>query len=102
LGGYVRTTQLRTYTVREGRLDEWVELWRTQVVPLRRSLGFEIHGSWVDRKRNAHVWVISYEGDLSFEEANAAYWASPQRKQLGVDPAKFLVAEDIRTVEEAM
>jgi len=98
----VRSIQLRTYSVRPERLDEWVELWRTRVVPLRRSHGFEIHGSWVDRERSTHIWVISYEGDRSFEEANAAYWASPERKRLGVDPTEFLVGEDIRTVEEAL
>jgi hypothetical protein len=98
----VRTVQIRTYTVRDGRLDEWVEKWRTLIVPLRRELGFEVHGSWVDRERSAHIWVISYDGDLSFEEANAAYWASPKRDQLGVDPADYLVGEETRTVEQVL
>lgn len=37
-----RTTQLRTYTIRDGLLDEWVRKWRDLVVPLRLELGFEI------------------------------------------------------------
>ncbi len=98
----MRTVQIRTYSVRKGRLDEWVQAWRNLVVPLRREFGFEVHGSWIDREHDAHIWIVSYEGDQSFEEANAAYWASPQRKQLGVDPAEFLVAEDIRTVEQVL
>ncbi|MFD5656764.1 hypothetical protein [Streptomyces hirsutus] len=40
-----RTTQLRTYTVRDGLLDEWVERWRADIVPLRLELGFEIGGA---------------------------------------------------------
>ena len=66
-----RMVQLRTYTVRPEKLDEWVELWRELVVPLRREFGFEIHGAWVDRERSLHTWVISYEGPEAFEERNA-------------------------------
>lgn len=96
----MRTVQLRTYTIRPDRLDEWVEKWRTLVVPLRLELGFEIHGSWVDRERSQHVWVIAYEGDDTFEEANKRYWASSRRDDLNLDPDEYLIEEDMRVVEE--
>jgi NIPSNAP len=97
-----KTVQVRTYTVRPERLDEWVLRWRTQVVPLRLSLGFGMHGSWVDRERSQHIWVISYDGPQTFDEANAAYWASPRRAELGLDPSEYLVEEQIRTVEQVL
>lgn len=95
-----RTTQLRTYTVRDGLLDEWVERWRTDIVPLRLELGFTIGGAWVDRERNQFVWLISYEGPETFAERNAMYWSSPARKAMGLDPDDYLVSTDDRTVEE--
>jgi hypothetical protein len=102
-GVYVlRTTQIRTYIVRPERLDEWVTKWRTLVVPLRQQFGFQISGSWVDRERSEHIWVISYEGGDSFEAANARYWASPQRKAMGLDPSQFLLGEQVRQVETAL
>ncbi|MFF3558328.1 NIPSNAP family protein [Streptomyces tsukubensis] len=94
-----RTTQLRTYTVREGLLDEWVERWRTDIVPLRRKLGFTVDGAWVDRERNQFVWLLSYEGPGTFAEGNAAYWASPARAAMGLDPGDYLLHTDDRTVE---
>ena len=97
-----RTVQLRTYTVRAGKLDEWVTRWRELVVPLRLEFGFEIHGAWVDRERSQHTWVVAYEGPETFEERNAAYWASPQREAMGLDPAQYLVGEEMRVVEEAL
>jgi hypothetical protein len=94
-----RTTQLRTYTVREGMLDEWVERWRAEIVPLRLELGFAIDGAWVDRERNQFVWLISYDGPETFAERNAVYWASPERKAMNLDPDEYLVHTDDRTVE---
>jgi len=97
-----QAVQIRIYNIRPDRLDEWVEKFRELIVPLRRELGFEILGSWADRERNQHIWVIAYNGAASFEEANAAYWASPKRAELGVDPADFIVGEDTHTVEPVL
>jgi hypothetical protein len=77
-----RTTQLRTYTVRDGLLDEWVERWREEIVSLRLELGFTIGGAWVDRERNA------------------MYWASPARQAMNLAPDDYLLHTDDRTVEE--
>ncbi|MET9036989.1 NIPSNAP family protein [Streptomyces mirabilis] len=94
-----KTTQLRTYTVRDGMLDEWVERWRAEIMPLRLELGFTIGGAWVDRERNQFVWLISYDGPEEFAERNALYWASPERKAMNLDPDEYLVHTDDRTVE---
>ncbi|MGW6403375.1 NIPSNAP family protein [Streptomyces sp. NPDC055134] len=96
-----RTTQLRTYTVKEGLLDEWVARWRDEIVPLRLELGFEIGGAWVDRERNQFVWLIAYEGPELFAERNALYWASPQRKAMNLDPDDYLVSCGARKVVAA-
>ncbi len=101
-GGVAKTVHIRMYTVQPGRLDEWVELFRTRIAPVRRQLGFEIDGSWVDREHGQHIWVLAYSGPLTFEQANAEYWASPQRAALGVDPKEFLLWEEIREVSESL
>ena len=98
----VKTVQVRVYDIRPDGLDEWIDKFRDRIVPLRQELGFEILGSWVDREHSQHIWVIAHNGDGSFEEANAAYWASPKRAELGVDPAEFIVGEETHTVESVL
>ncbi|GLY71353.1 hypothetical protein [Amycolatopsis taiwanensis] len=93
-----KTTQLRTYNVRDGLLDEWAEKWRNLVVPLRLEFGFKIEGAWLDRERSQFVWVISYEGPESFAERNSEYWASSEREMMGLDPKDYLVSTEIREV----
>lgn len=93
-----KTTLLRTYTVREGKLEEWAQKWRDLLVPLRVEFGFEIHGAWMDGERNQFVWVISYDGPETFEERDAQFWASPEAQALGLDPLQYLVKTDVRDV----
>ncbi|MGW2043808.1 NIPSNAP family protein [Streptomyces sp. NPDC001858] len=96
-----KTTQLRTYTVRDGLLDEWVERWRSEIVPLRLELGFTIGGAWVERERNQFIWLISYDGPETFAERNALYWSSPERKAMSLNPDDYLVRDEELTVEPA-
>lgn len=94
-----RTTQLRTYTIRKGLLAEWVGKWRDLIVPLRLEFGFEIGGAWLDEERSQFVWLIAYEGEDSFEDANKRYWQSSARESMGLDPSEYLVDRDVRVVE---
>ncbi|MGW1817250.1 NIPSNAP family protein [Streptomyces sp. NPDC002125] len=95
-----KTTQLRTYTVREGLLDEWAQRWKAEILPLRLESGFAIGGAWLDREHNRFVWLISYEGPETFAERNTMYWDSPARKSMDLDPDDYLVSTEERTVEE--
>ena len=95
-----KTTQLRTYTVREGLLDEWAQRWKAEILPLRPEWGFAIGGAWVDREHNQFVWLITYEGPETFAERNAMYADSPARKSMDLDPDDYLVTTEERTVEE--
>jgi len=83
--------QLRIYTIAEGALEEFVERWTRGVRPLRERHGFRIEGAWAIPDENRFVWLVSYGGPGSFQEADAAYYASPEREALRPDPAGLVV-----------
>lgn len=86
-------TQLRDYRIRAGELARFVEEWRIGVAPLRRARGFEIAGAWTIPGEDRFVWLLSHPGGWdAFAEADAAYYASPERTALDPDPAR-LIAE---------
>jgi hypothetical protein len=87
----VRKVQLRRYTVAAGQMERWVGEWRERVVPLREAHGFEVVGAWVVEGSDEFVWVIANDGSRTFEEADAAYYASPERVGMDPDPARYLV-----------
>ena len=84
-------TQLRDYRITNGALDEFVNEWRTHIVPIRRGLGFSIDGAWTVEEENRFVWLLSHPGGWdAFEDADREYHASPQRAALDPDPAHLI------------
>lgn len=74
--------QLRIYTMKEGRLDDWVSLWAEQVAPLRRRSGFNVTGYRVPDK-SQFVWILDRPGTREeFEAADAEYYAQPEHPPL--------------------
>ena len=85
--------RLGRHRIRQGSLDQFVDEWRSSVVPLRESFGFEFIGAWALPDSNEVVWVVGHEGD--FEAVNADYYASPGRRALDPDPARHIEHAEI-------
>jgi hypothetical protein len=96
----VRTVQLRRYRVADGRMRDWLEEWDGKVRPLREAHGFEVLGAWAVEDTDEFVWVIAHDGPGTFEAADAAYYASPERVALDPDPARHLVETQTDFVSE--
>jgi hypothetical protein len=92
-----KVSQLRMYRIAEGRLAEFVHLWLTSLLPLRRRMGFTVEGAWTVRGEDRFVWIVSYEGEESFESKNAEYYDSPERKALDPNPAE-LIEESVELI----
>jgi hypothetical protein len=83
-------TQLRMYQIAPGRLGDFVREWRSAVVPLRARFGFRVERAWTVESADTFVWIVTYDGEGSFEDANAAYYESPERKAVQPDPARHI------------
>jgi NIPSNAP protein len=83
-------THVRVYTIRPGEVARFAEEWRAQVVPLRRRFGFEVTYAWASEDDDTFVWVVTRDGD-DWEEAEQAYYDSPERLALDPDPAARIV-----------
>jgi hypothetical protein len=81
---------LRDFIVKEGEMDEWVEEWRSKVVPLRLRFGFKVVGAW-KLEDTRFVWILSYTGKKGdFGRMNERYYNSKERKAVRPDPARHL------------
>ena len=78
--------QLRIYRAKEGALDAFIDEWRTNLLPLRRAMGFQVLGPW-ETADGRMVWILGHE---SLDDADAAYYASTERAAVEPDPARHL------------
>ena len=81
-------------------MQAWVDEWRGKIVPLRRKFGFKVLGAWTVDGTDQFVWIIAYEGSKSWQEADADYYNSPERKAIDPDPARHLAQTGARQMTE--
>jgi hypothetical protein len=79
--------QLRRYEIKPGEMPAFLEAVRA-AFPVREQYGFSVQFALVDEERNQFCWAVSHDGD--FAAAEAAYYASPERAALPVNPADFI------------
>jgi NIPSNAP len=87
--------QIRNYKVKPGMVDQVIEEWRSNIVPIRTKKGFKIIGAWASEKENRFTWVMSYDGPEGFDAADKAYYESPERKSVKQDPRRLLAEVDL-------
>jgi len=90
------SAQLRIYSIKAGRLDDFMAFWRAEIVPLRERFGFAVQGAWSDALTSTFAWVV---GHPDFAAADAAYYASPDRANLSHDPSEFIEHAELRLME---
>jgi hypothetical protein len=90
-----RTTQLRLYSIQEGRLQEFVDAWKAGVLPLRVKHRFTVDGAWILQGESRFVWLLSFPGTTEeWVAADGAYYASDERNALDPDPAKLIAGSE--------
>lgn len=93
--------QLRIYTIKPGEMGEWVDEWRHMIAPLRVKSGFQVLGAWTIETENRFVWILRYDGPTTWDEADAAYYASPERAAMQPDPARHIAKQESWLLEPA-
>ena len=98
--GMARTEfQLRDYRIQPGVMKQWVSEWEEKVRPLREHLGFTVVGAWTIEDDNRFIWILSWEGAGSFQDADRAYYASGERAAISPDPARLIVSSEHRMMQ---
>jgi hypothetical protein len=87
---------MRSYGIVPSELEAFVRAWRNEVVPLRRRLGFEVVGAWIDPDRSEFIWVVSYTGGGGLKVGDREYASVRERTVFKDDPAAYVMTQDVR------
>ena len=88
-------TEVRIYTMKPGRLDDFLDVFRTGIVPTSNAYGIQIHGAWRNDDKNELVWVRSYADGATLE----TYEKCPERALYSSKSKDCLESLEVRTVE---
>jgi hypothetical protein len=92
-------TQLRRYALHPHLTDQFLA-WFPSLLPERAKFGFSVLCAHIDRETNEFTWIVNRDGDnQSFQEAEAAWFASPARAALFAGQPAFAAEMHISMVE---
>ena len=92
-------SQVRIYTINKGEMDNFLEHFKKDVMPLHEKIGVPIVGTWVNRPQNEFVWIRSYKDKAEMETKGKEFQAAVAAAgvKLGGNVAKM----EVREVEPA-
>jgi hypothetical protein len=76
------TTQLRKYTIKKGKLEEFATAWMGSVYPLRLKHGFKVELAGVIEETNELVCVVTGGDGDDWADKEAAYYGSEEHARL--------------------
>ncbi len=72
--------ELRRYKVFEGKMDEWVELMESEIIPFQIGKGMVITGSFRGEDDVTYIWMRRFESESQRERLYAEVYDSDEWK----------------------
>ncbi len=73
--------ELRQYKIHPGKMDDWVEMMETEIIPFQISKGMVITGSYRGEEDDSvYIWLRRFESEAERERLYAAVYESDHWK----------------------
>jgi hypothetical protein len=94
-------SQLRIYRIREGLMEEWLQLFHGKLVALHHEVGIPVpFASRNTADPDEFVWIRQFESVDSVERQENEFFSNPPRVALGDVRGKFVETFEVRVLEE--
>ncbi|MFP6593949.1 MAG: NIPSNAP family protein [Dehalococcoidia bacterium] len=89
-------SELRIVTIKDGQMDNWLDLFRDRVAPLASRLDIQISGAWTDVERRRFIQIRSFEDADNMAASRARFidhreWRAIERRVLDLAPEQDIV-----------
>ena len=91
--------EIRTYTVKDGMLDSYLELFNRQIVPNHRKHGIAVLGAWADRQKNQVTWIRTFASREERKRKLDVYEVSPERDAVFPIASFHMTNHDVKVLE---
>ncbi|HJO34470.1 MAG TPA: NIPSNAP family protein [Anaerolineales bacterium] len=84
--------QLRTYTINKGQLEDWLDVFHSEVVPRMENAGMKVESTWVNQDRSQFIWIRSFGDSYNDVETKEAVFYSSDWWKANVDRVRSYIA----------
>ncbi len=89
------TTEVRIYTMKPGKLNDFERLFIEQIMSTSATYGIRIHAAWRHEEKNEFVWIRSYDDKATLDR----YYNSPERAVYIPLAGACVASIEVRVVE---
>ena len=91
-------TELRIYSMHPGKLDEFVEFFKGNIVPTSAMYDVTVQAAWRHDEKNEFVWIRSYRDEKTLKR----YSDSPERAVYSPKTHDYIESIDVRMIESVL
>jgi hypothetical protein len=95
-------SQLRTYTINRGMMDQWVSLFNETLMPIYSKVGIVVEGAWANEDKNQFIWIRSFEDASDLETKEAAFYGSDEWKANVDHIRSHLARVDVQVINKVL
>jgi hypothetical protein len=95
-------TEMRTYTIKPGLFEDYLELFNRQIVPNHKKHGIPVVGAWADRANNKITWVRTFASREERKRKLDVYEVSPERDAVFPVASYFVTNHEVRVLEDVL
>ncbi|OHD27451.1 MAG: NIPSNAP family containing protein [Spirochaetes bacterium GWB1_66_5] len=78
--------ELRRYTIRKGKMKQWLKLMEQEIIPFQMSMGMVIYGSFtVEKSDTLYLWLRRFGSEAERKRLYAKVYGSAHWKKV-IDP----------------
>ncbi len=84
--------ELRRYTIRKGKMKQWVKLMEEEIIPFQVSMGMVISGSFtVEKDDTLYIWLRRFASEAERKRLYAKVYGSSNWKKVIAPKVELLL-----------
>ena len=70
--------EYRVYDIAEGKMDQWIDVFKNTIIPIHQALGVSIPEAWRHDESNEFIWVRTARDADHMDEIHKAVTSDPE------------------------
>ena len=70
--------EYRVYDIAEGKMDQWIDVFKNTIMPIHQALGVSIPEAWRHDESNEFIWVRTARDADHMDEIHKAVTSDPK------------------------